>query len=79
MKRRRLLQLLAASAAAVASLAPATLFAAPASQEIRIGFQKYGKLVLLKSRGALEPKLKALGYSVTWTEFPSGPPLLEAI
>jgi sulfonate transport system substrate-binding protein len=46
---------------------------------VRIGFQKYGKLVLLKSKGSLEPKLKALGYSVTWTEFPSGPPLLEAI
>jgi sulfonate transport system substrate-binding protein len=46
---------------------------------VRIGFQKYGKLVLLKSKGSLEPKLKALGYSVTWTEFPSGPPLLEAM
>jgi sulfonate transport system substrate-binding protein len=46
---------------------------------VRIGFQKYGKLVLLKSRGSLEPKLKALGYGVTWTEFPSGPPLLEAL
>jgi sulfonate transport system substrate-binding protein len=46
---------------------------------VRIGFQKYGKLVLLKSMGSLEPKLKALGYSVTWIEFASGPPLLEAI
>jgi sulfonate transport system substrate-binding protein len=46
---------------------------------VRIGFQKYGKLVLLKSKGSLEPRLKALGYSVTWAEFPSGPPLLEAI
>lgn len=46
---------------------------------VRIGFQKYGKLVLLKSKGTLEPKLKALGYSVTWTEFQFGPPLLEAI
>jgi sulfonate transport system substrate-binding protein len=46
---------------------------------VRIGFQKYGKLVLLKSKGTLEPRLRALGYSVTWTEFPSGPPLLEAI
>ena len=46
---------------------------------VRIGFQKYGKLVLLKSKGSLEPKLKALGYSVTWIEFPSGPPLLEAM
>jgi sulfonate transport system substrate-binding protein len=46
---------------------------------VRIGFQKYGKLVLLKSRGSLEEKLKPLGYTVAWTEFPSGPPLLEAI
>jgi len=46
---------------------------------VRIGFQKYGKLVLLKSRGTLEPKLKALGYEVKWTEFQFGPPLLEAI
>lgn len=46
---------------------------------IRIGFQKYGKLVLLKSKGTLEGKLKPLGYSVVWTEFPSGPPLLEAL
>jgi sulfonate transport system substrate-binding protein len=46
---------------------------------VRIGFQKYGKLVLLKGRGTLEEKLKPLGYKVSWTEFPSGPPLLEAL
>ena len=46
---------------------------------VRIGFQKYGKLVLLKSEGTLEDKLKAAGYKVVWTEFPSGPPLLEAL
>src|ERR1700754_3634558 len=46
---------------------------------VRIGFQKYGKLVLLKSKGSLEDKLKAAGYKVVWTEFPSGPPLLEAL
>lgn len=46
---------------------------------VRIGFQKYGKLVLLKSKGTLEGKLKAEGYQVVWTEFPSGPPLLEAL
>lgn len=45
----------------------------------RIGYQKYGKLVLLKDRGLLEEKLKPLGYRVSWTEFPSGPPLLEAL
>jgi sulfonate transport system substrate-binding protein len=46
---------------------------------VRIGYQKYGKLVLLKSKGTLEEKLRPLGYKVTWTEFPSGPPLLEAL
>jgi sulfonate transport system substrate-binding protein len=46
---------------------------------VRIGFQKYGKLVLLKNKGTLEDKLKAAGYKVVWTEFPSGPPLLEAL
>src|SRR6266478_6525222 len=46
---------------------------------VRIGFQKYGKLVLLKSKGTLEEKLKSVGYRLVWTEFPSGPPLLEAL
>jgi sulfonate transport system substrate-binding protein len=46
---------------------------------VRVGYQKYGKLVLLKSKGSLEEKLKPLGYKVVWTEFPSGPPLLEAL
>ncbi len=69
---------LAASAVAALTLAP---FASAQAQEkvVRIGYQKYGKLVLLKSKGTLEAKLKALGYSVTWTEFQFGPPLLEAI
>jgi len=76
MERRTLLKLSVAALAAAA--APSRSFAQGAKQ-VRIGFQKYGKLVLLKSRGSLEPKLKALGYSVTWTEFQFGPPLLEAI
>src|SRR5258707_1797741 len=46
---------------------------------VRIGFQKYGKLVLLKSKGTLEDRLKAVGYKVVWTKFPSGPPLLQAL
>jgi sulfonate transport system substrate-binding protein len=46
---------------------------------VRVGYQKYGKLVLLKGKGSLDEKLKPLGYKVVWTEFPSGPPLLEAL
>ncbi len=46
---------------------------------IRIGFQKYGKLVLLKSKGTLEKRLAQLGAKVTWVEFPAGPQMLEAL
>ncbi len=46
---------------------------------LRIGYQKYGTLVLLKGRGILEEKLEAIGYDVEWTEFPGGPQLLEAL
>ncbi|WP_244432739.1 MULTISPECIES: sulfonate ABC transporter substrate-binding protein [unclassified Afipia] len=70
------------ASATAALVLTALLPAAPAQAQdkvVRIGFQKYGKLVLLKSKGSLEPKLKALGYNVVWTEFPSGPPLLEAL
>lgn len=46
---------------------------------IRIGYQKYGNVILLKAKGSLEGKLASLGYKVSWSEFPSGPPLLEAL
>ncbi|KAB1072960.1 sulfonate ABC transporter substrate-binding protein [Methylobacterium planeticum] len=65
------------SALALACLMPLTAHAQ--ERVVRIGYQKYGTLVLLKARGTLEPRLKALGYRVTWSEFPSGPPLLEAL
>src|SRR5579875_2057553 len=50
-----------------------------AVRTLRIGFQKYGTLVILKARGTLETALRPLGWSVTWTEFPGGPQLLEAL
>jgi sulfonate transport system substrate-binding protein len=46
---------------------------------IRIGYQKYGTLVLLKARGSLEKRLAPLHVEVTWTEFPAGPQLLEGL
>ncbi|WP_424630603.1 sulfonate ABC transporter substrate-binding protein [Bradyrhizobium sp. SYSU BS000235] len=76
--RRSLLKTVLAAIAAVA-LSSSFLFAEAQEKTVRIGFQKYGKLVLLKGRGTLEDKLKPLGYKVVWTEFPSGPPLLEAL
>ena len=49
------------------------------SQVIRIGYQKYGTLSILKTRGSLEERLKAEGLGVQWTQFPGGPQLLEAL
>ncbi|GGJ09726.1 sulfonate ABC transporter substrate-binding protein [Alicyclobacillus cellulosilyticus] len=53
--------------------------AQPARQVVRIGYQKYGTLNILKATGGLEKRLKALGYQVQWIEFPGGPQLLEAL
>src|SRR5205085_10954807 len=53
--------------------------AAPAQQEVRIGFQKYGTLTLLKGRGTLEQRLLEKNITVKWTEFPAGPVLLEGL
>jgi sulfonate transport system substrate-binding protein len=46
---------------------------------LRIGYQKYGTLVLLKAKGSLEKKLADQGVQVQWTEFPGGPQLLEGL
>jgi sulfonate transport system substrate-binding protein len=46
---------------------------------LRIGYQKYGTLVLLKARGSLEKRLAPLHIDVQWTEFPAGPQLLEGL
>jgi sulfonate transport system substrate-binding protein len=71
---RRLLLSAGIGLAAAALLRPAR-----AAGSIRIGYQKYGSLVLLKGRGTLETALQPLGVAVSWSEFPSGPPLMEAL
>ncbi len=75
-KRRRTLALLSATAL-LGSLPQLT--AAQDKGILRIGFQKYGTLTLLKARGTLEQRLAPLGISISWSEFPSGPVLLEAL
>jgi sulfonate transport system substrate-binding protein len=50
-----------------------------ADNVLRIGYQKYGTLVLLKARGSLETRLAAVHVEVKWTEFPAGPQLLEGL
>ena len=65
-------------AVAIAAANPA--MAQAPSNAIRIGYQKSSTLTaILKANGELEKALAALGVRVSWHEFTSGLPLLEAI
>ncbi|MBV8633622.1 MAG: sulfonate ABC transporter substrate-binding protein [Burkholderiaceae bacterium] len=77
--RRRTLGLLSAAAAGAFSLGLPGFAAAQAKRQLRVGFQKYGTLIILKARGTLEQRLAPLGVEVKWTEFPAGPQMLEAL
>jgi sulfonate transport system substrate-binding protein len=75
-RRHTLGLLFAAGVMAATASSPAQ---AQARQEVRIGYQKYGTLTLLKGRGTLEQRLAAKNIVVKWTEFPAGPQLLEGL
>ena len=66
----------------VALLAAAVSFGAVTQAQadtLRIGYQKYGTLMLLKAKGTLDKRLAEQGVDVQWTEFPGGPQLLEGL
>ncbi|BEM58738.1 hypothetical protein SME22J_25990 [Serratia marcescens] len=48
-------------------------------RELRIGYQKFGNLGVLKARQSLEQHFAAQRISVLWSEFPAGPQLLHAL
>ena len=77
MKRRHFLPLLAFVPVGLAL--PRAAFAQSAPTVFRIGWQKGGILALAKAAGAIETKLGERGIAVEWSEFTSGPPLLEAL
>jgi sulfonate transport system substrate-binding protein len=63
--------------AAFSALAVPALAQAPT--ELRIGYQKNGVLVVAREQAALEKRFAPSGITVNWLDFPSGPPLLEAM
>jgi sulfonate transport system substrate-binding protein len=71
--RRRILQVAAAGAWCLGRRG------ASAARTVRIGYQKYGLLVVLKARGTLERALAGRGWSIAWSEFPGGIQLAEAL
>ena len=67
-----------AAAASLAVFRPRPMRAA-AGRTIRIGYQRYGTLILLKHLGLLETALAKTGDAVSWSEHPAGPQLLQAM
>ncbi|WP_050468154.1 aliphatic sulfonate ABC transporter substrate-binding protein [Herbaspirillum chlorophenolicum] len=75
--RRHLLQ--AGAAITAAALAP-SLLAQNSNRAIRIGYQKSSTLLtIIKANGSLEKLLGPSGAKISWHEFSSGLPLLEAL
>ncbi len=81
LSRRTTLGLLFSAVAGVmaAGMPAAAQAQAKGEVQVRIGYQKYGTLTLLKGRGTLEKRLAEQGVGVKWTEFPAGPVLLEGL
>jgi sulfonate transport system substrate-binding protein len=77
MQRRDFLKWSAGSVA-VAALSRQARAQAPVT-EIRIGYQKNGVLVIARQQAVLEQHFAPQGIAVKWTEFSSGPPMMEAM
>lgn len=76
LSRRTALSFLAALSLAVSLPANAQA----TSQTVRIGYQKSSTLLtIIKTRGTLEQLLAPQGVKISWHEFSSGLPLLEAL
>jgi sulfonate transport system substrate-binding protein len=65
-------------AAAALGFSSAPVFAENLKQ-IRVGYQKNGILVVARQQAVLEQHFKAVGIAIDWVDFPSGPPMLEAM
>src|ERR1700693_3673598 len=52
---------------------------ADASTLVRIGYQKYGSLNIVKAEGTFDQEMAQRGIKIRWTQFPAGPQLLEGV
>lgn len=52
---------------------------AAGGRTIRIGYQRYGTLIILKHTGYLDQALAKTGDRVDWSEHPAGPQMLQAM
>lgn len=79
--RRKTLALIGATAGAgwLGPIAGAAGQSREPAREFRIGYQKSGGLVIARRQEAIEKRLAPRGIKVSYIEFQSGPPLLEAL
>jgi sulfonate transport system substrate-binding protein len=68
----------AGTAVAALGFSGAPIFA-ESPKQIRIGYQKNGILVVARQQAVLEQHFKATGIAIDWVDFPSGPPMMEAM
>lgn len=73
------LLLLAACGSSVKTGAGVSSDGSGAKKTVKIGYQKYASINILKEKGGLEEELAKIGYSAEWIQFPGGPQLLEAM
>src|SRR5258708_19816805 len=67
------------SCVAFLTLVPLTHAEDQKLSSVRIGYQKYGTLNVLKAEGSLEKSFSAKGITATWILSPPGPPLIETL
>ncbi|MFJ2987660.1 aliphatic sulfonate ABC transporter substrate-binding protein [Collimonas sp. NPDC087041] len=78
LQRRRLIKML--SACAIGAGTVPSVFAQAASKNVRIGYQKSSTLLtIIRANGTLEKLFAPNNITVSWHEFSSGLPLLEAL
>lgn len=59
--------------------APSLLRRGGSGRTVRLGYTKAGPMIGLRARSRLELMLAAKGIGTSWSEFPAGPDLLEAM
>ncbi len=65
--------------ALIGTLSPALAADSSTPAVLRIGYQKFNTLNILKARGSLEKRLEPLGVKVSWHQFGTGPLVFEAL
>lgn len=79
LRRRSFLTAALAVTAGPTLVVPQHSLAQSADKTLRVGYQRYGTLIILKQSGLLEHALSSAGWNVKWSEFIAGPQMLQGL